>query len=252
MRGWSYADRYSAFRGHRFGSDPTGLRADRFVVCSQNHDQVGNRARGDRLAALTGPGGPEVAAAAVLLSPFVPLLFMGEEYGDPAPFPYFVSHSDPALVEAVRAGRAAEFADLVGVDTPDPQDEATFASAVLDRSLAAPGATPAAARLVPDAPRLPGRPPDPAGSRPHDRACRRAGRAVIVHHVQDGMQTPLLVLHFGREDADLALAARGLCVLLDSGAAQFAGTGAARIDGAALTVHGRQAVVLGHAPEPAP
>ena len=135
-RGWVYDDRYSAFRDHRFGSDPTGLPADRFVVCAQNHDQVGNRARGERLGALTRPGGPEVAAAAVLLSPFVPLLFMGEEYGEPAPFPYFVSHSDPDLVAAVRAGRAAEFADLVGVDTPDPQDPATFASAVLTRALA--------------------------------------------------------------------------------------------------------------------
>ena len=76
------------------------------MVCSQNHDQVGNRMLGDRLSATLSFEQQKLAAAAVLLSPFVPLLFMGEEYGETAPFQYFVSHSDPALIEAVRTGRA--------------------------------------------------------------------------------------------------------------------------------------------------
>jgi len=78
----------------------------------------------------------QLAVALVLLAPGVPLLFMGEEYGDPAPFPYFIDHGDPELVEAVRAGRAREFADIAGAsEVPDAANEATFLAAKLDRSL---------------------------------------------------------------------------------------------------------------------
>jgi maltooligosyltrehalose trehalohydrolase len=129
--GFAYARRYSAFRDMHHGRSAAGLPGDRFVVFGQNHDQIGNRARGDRLGALVGLDGARLAAAAVLTAPFVPLLFMGEEYGETHPFPYFVSHGDPELVEAVRTGRAEEFG--LGADTaPDPQAEATFASAKLD------------------------------------------------------------------------------------------------------------------------
>ena len=101
--------------------------ADRFVVCLQNHDQTGNRARGERLAALVPAGALRVAAALLLLSPYVPLLFMGEEHGEANPFLYFVSHGDPALVEAVREGRRREFEKFAwGGEVPDPQAEATF------------------------------------------------------------------------------------------------------------------------------
>jgi maltooligosyltrehalose trehalohydrolase len=97
---------------------------------------VGNRLKGDRLCALVSFEGLKLAAAVVLLSPFIPLLFMGEEYGETAPFPYFVSHSDPDLIEAVRRGRRQEFAYLQGSDEPpDPQEEATRQSANLDHSL---------------------------------------------------------------------------------------------------------------------
>lgn len=103
-------------------------QAGRFVVFSQNHDQVGNRRLGDRLDL----DGQKLAAAAVLLSPAIPLLFMGEEHGETAPFQYFVSHGDPDLVEAVRRGRRAEFALDGGV--PDPQDPATFERSRVDPS----------------------------------------------------------------------------------------------------------------------
>src|SRR5262249_49885160 len=120
---------------------PMGLRPFQFVVCSQNHDQIGNRARGDRLSVLVDFEGLKLAAGLVLLSPYIPLLFMGEEYGEPAPFQYFVSHTDPGLVEAVRRGRREEFKkfDWQG-DTPDPQAEATFERSKLNTRLASQGA----------------------------------------------------------------------------------------------------------------
>jgi maltooligosyltrehalose trehalohydrolase len=124
--------RRSAYRGHAHGAAPTQVPAERFVVCIQNHDQVGNRMEGERLSTLAGTGPLKVAAACVLLSPFLPLLFMGEEYGETDPFLYFVSHTDPDLVEAVRAGRREEFAAFEWAgEPPDPQDEATFSRSVL-------------------------------------------------------------------------------------------------------------------------
>jgi maltooligosyltrehalose trehalohydrolase len=130
--GYTYAGRYSPFRRRKHGNSPAGLPPERFVVCGQNHDQVGNRAHGDRLTALVDFESLKLAAGLVLLSPYLPLLFMGEEYGETAPFLYFTSFGDPALVEAVRRGRAEEFA-WQG-EAPDPQAEATFARSRLDPS----------------------------------------------------------------------------------------------------------------------
>jgi maltooligosyltrehalose trehalohydrolase len=131
-----YAWNYSAFRDRRHGAAPEGLSGDRFVVCLQNHDQVGNRARGDRLSSLLGnPAKQRLASCLLLLSPYLPLLFMGEEYGEDNPFPFFCSFGDPQLIEAVRKGRKEEFAELVGQgEVPDPQAEETFASARLSWS----------------------------------------------------------------------------------------------------------------------
>jgi maltooligosyltrehalose trehalohydrolase len=132
--GWTYEGRYSRFRRRAHGRSARGLPGTRFVVFAQNHDHIGNRARGERLSELVDTDGLKVAAAAVLLAPYVPLLFMGEEYAETAPFPYFTSHGDRALAAAVREGRAEEFAEAVGTaEVPDPQDAATFRSAVLDR-----------------------------------------------------------------------------------------------------------------------
>ncbi len=125
--GFVYSGEFSRYRGHRHGSSSREIGADRFVVFSQNHDQVGNRARGDRLSSLISMEALKLAAGAVILSPFIPLLFMGEEYGEAAPFLYFTSHSDRQLVEAVRSGRREEFAGFNWRgEVPDPQDEATF------------------------------------------------------------------------------------------------------------------------------
>lgn len=134
--GFVYSGKYSPARRRRHGNTSKDLAAQRLVVCAQNHDQVGNRLKGDRLSALVSFEGLKLAAAVVLLSPFIPLLFMGEEYGETAPFPYFVSHSDPDLIEVVRRGRREDFPYLQGLDEPsDPQAEATRQSASLDHSL---------------------------------------------------------------------------------------------------------------------
>ena len=126
-QGFVYSGQYSEFRKRRHGRSSAARPARQFVVFSQNHDQVGNRMLGERLGRLVDFEALKVAAAAVLLSPYVPLLFMGEEYGEPAPFHYFVSHSDPDLVEAVRMGRAREFGSFAWRgDVPDPQAPETF------------------------------------------------------------------------------------------------------------------------------
>jgi maltooligosyltrehalose trehalohydrolase len=123
----------SSFHRRRHGAPPTGAPDSSFVVFAQNHDQVGNRLRGERLGENVSFEALKLAAAATLLSPYAPMLFMGEEFAASARFPYFVSHTDEALVEAVRKGRAEEFAafDWEG-EPPDPQSEDTFASAKLD------------------------------------------------------------------------------------------------------------------------
>jgi maltooligosyltrehalose trehalohydrolase len=127
--GFVHSGEYVQFRKKRFGASSIGLPGDRFVVFNQNHDQVGNAVGGARLSTLIGTELCKVAAAAMLLAPYLPMLFMGEEYGEDAPFTYFVSHSDEALIAAVREGRKKEFA--YNQAPPDPQSEDTFNSCVL-------------------------------------------------------------------------------------------------------------------------
>ena len=134
--GYVYDGCYSAARKRRHGSDASHMPPGRFVVFSQNHDQVGNRMRGERLGSLVSLEQAKLAAACVLLSPYIPLLFMGEEYGDPAPFAYFISHTDTDLVEAVRKGRREEFnAFRWKGEPPDPQSPETFRQSKLSQGL---------------------------------------------------------------------------------------------------------------------
>ncbi|NIQ38138.1 MAG: malto-oligosyltrehalose trehalohydrolase [Proteobacteria bacterium] len=136
QEGFVYSGEYSLYRRRRHGNSSRHIPASQFIVFAQNHDQVGNRRRGERLSDLVSFEGLKLAAGVVLLSPFIPLLFMGEEYSETAPFPYFVSHSDPALIERVQEGRRKEFAVLdLKEEPPDPQDEATFLSAKLNHHL---------------------------------------------------------------------------------------------------------------------
>jgi maltooligosyltrehalose trehalohydrolase len=136
-QGWYYAGQYSRHRRRRHGNRPPPFKGTNYVVCTQNHDQVGNRAVGERLSSLVNFESLKLAAGANLLSPFVPLLFMGEEYGETAPFLYFTSHTDPNLAEAVRRGRAEEFRsfDWQG-QIPGAQADSTFASSRLRHVLA--------------------------------------------------------------------------------------------------------------------
>jgi maltooligosyltrehalose trehalohydrolase len=129
------AGTYSRSRERRHGMPSGGLPGDRFVVAIQNHDQVGNRARGDRFGTHLSPERQRLAASLLLLAPYVPLLFMGEEYGEERPFPFFCSFCGPELVEGVRKGRSEEFAAFQWQgDVPDPQAESTFESARLSWS----------------------------------------------------------------------------------------------------------------------
>jgi maltooligosyltrehalose trehalohydrolase len=130
---WVHDGTYSRRRGQVHGGPVTGLTGDRFVIATQTHDQVGNRATGERLAALTTEGRLKVSAALLLTAPFVPMLFMGEEWAASTPFMYFTDHADPALGRAVTEGRRREFAAF-GWDpesVPDPQAVGTFERSVL-------------------------------------------------------------------------------------------------------------------------
>jgi maltooligosyltrehalose trehalohydrolase len=144
---------YSSFRGRRFGAPAEDVEPERFVVFAQNHDQVGNRAFGDRLAGAARP----LAALCTLLSPFTALLFMGEEYGEPAPFQFFSDHIDPEIAQATRDGRRREFAAFAAFadrEIPDPQDPTTFADSKLTRT-ADPQLADLYARLIAARRRLP-------------------------------------------------------------------------------------------------
>ncbi|HEM45499.1 MAG TPA: malto-oligosyltrehalose trehalohydrolase, partial [Alphaproteobacteria bacterium] len=129
-----YDGRYSRHRGRRHGRAPAGESGRRFVGFVQNHDQVGNRARGERLCHLVSPAGARLAAAVLLTAPFVPMLFMGEEWGASTPFLYFTDHVDPSLARRVSEGRRREFAAFGWdpADVPDPQAPETFARSRLD------------------------------------------------------------------------------------------------------------------------
>ena len=137
QQGWFYAGNYSRHRRRRHGNPPPPFKGTNYVVCTQNHDQVGNRALGERLSSLVNFESLKLAAGVNLMSPFVPLLFMGEEYGETAPFQYFTDHTDPNLAEAVRRGRTEEFRSFGWQgDLPDPQAESTFENSRLRHALA--------------------------------------------------------------------------------------------------------------------
>ena len=131
---WKFRGGYSVFRGRHHGRPVDDVAPHRFITYSLDHDQIGNRPAGDR--PVLDPARRRLAPATILLLPSTPMLFMGEEYGDPAPFPFFVDHGDPDLLEATRSGRREEFAGADwSVEIPDPGDAATMRAAVLDPRL---------------------------------------------------------------------------------------------------------------------
>jgi maltooligosyltrehalose trehalohydrolase len=195
---------YSPFRRRRHGSRVGATDRTRFVVCVQNHDQVGNRARGDRLSTILSPASQRLACGLLLLSPCVPLVFMGEEYGEESPFPFFCSFGDLDLIEAVRRGRRQEFAALAfrwGSEIPDPQDPKTLDSAKLDWSWPEGSARAQRRRLYQDL-------LDARRSWPALRDRRRTTARLLNHSSskQSSGQASLLVLQRGGDRGILALA----------------------------------------------
>jgi maltooligosyltrehalose trehalohydrolase len=221
---------WSAHRQRNHGNSPRLLEPRRFIVYSQTHDQVGNRARGDRHAESTSAAQQRLAAAALLLSPFVPLLFMGQEYGETAPFCFFTSFEDPKLQEAVRAGRQRDFAAFGWrpQDVVDPGDPAAFERSrltwdlveqqphrqLLDlhRELLALRRDVAALR-------------EPGKDRMAVEAWERKS-VLVIRRWSDGWGA-VLVLHFGQHDTDLHLRlARGTWrSLLDTEDVRWGGPG---------------------------
>jgi isoamylase len=125
---------YSNARRRRHGRSPAGVGGERFLAYAQTHDQIGNRAKGERLVHLVGPERAKIAAALVMASPFVPMLFQGEEWGASSPFAYFTDHKDPELARSVTEGRRREFATFGwdAAEIPDPQVLETFQRSKLD------------------------------------------------------------------------------------------------------------------------
>jgi len=134
--GYVYTGEYSPYRKRRHGNDSSQEHGSKFVVFVQNHDQVGNRPRGDRICTQTDLEATKLGAAAMILSPYLPLIFMGEEHGEPRPFLYFVDHGDPQLIEAVREGRKEEFGHFMeGEEPPDPQSRETMEKCCIQHEL---------------------------------------------------------------------------------------------------------------------
>lgn len=133
--GFVHSGEYVAARKKRYGASSAGMSGDKFIAFNQNHDQIGNRAHGERFSVLMNFEQLKLAAAALLLAPYVPMLFMGEEYAEERPFLYFMSHSDEALIKAVQEGRKKDFGGHPWEEAPyDPQDSNTFERSKLDWS----------------------------------------------------------------------------------------------------------------------
>jgi maltooligosyltrehalose trehalohydrolase len=222
-----FQGRYSTYRRQVLGTPAADLPGEAFVIFVQNHDQIGNQAAGDRLMTQVGLPGVKLAAAALLCAPYLPLLFMGEEYGETAPFCFFTSFGDPALVEAVRAGRRQEFERFAWQgDIPDPHDPATFAAARLDRSRRTrpPGSHVFAWYRALMALRR----DHPALRHPERERTRvgRSGRALTLHRWGLG-DAALVVLSVAAEPSQVELAVPDgrWRLVLDSEAARFGGAG---------------------------
>jgi maltooligosyltrehalose trehalohydrolase len=222
-----YSGQYSEFRKERHGAPPAGLKHSQLVVFSQNHDQIGNRGCGERSSQLLDFEGQKLAAGSVLLSPFIPLLFMGEEYGERAPFLYFTDHSDTGLGKAVRDGRRAEFAGFHGnEEVPDPQSQSTFLRSKLDHSLAKTGSHGILLDFYKELLRLRKRHPSLAELDSAALDCTVVGKCLIVHWSREE-QAVLLVFNFGDEPAICLLPTPGGCwkKIIDSAETKWNGLG---------------------------
>ncbi len=251
--GWVYGGQRSPARRQRHGNSAAAAPGRAFVVCTQNHDQIGNRARGDRLCETISASEQRLAAALLLTAPYVPLLFMGQEVGDRTPFQYFTSHHAPDLVEAVRRGRIAEFASFGWrpEEIPDPQDPATFERSRVSAS-AEDGEGRALFELHRELLRL--RREHPALRRlDRDRVevlCLEADDVLILHRwsgATGAEQRALLVASFAREPREVSLPAGRWRIAIDTEDPRWGGAagGPARGEvGPRVRVAPRSALVL--------
>lgn len=254
--GWIYSGDYSQVRRRRHGNSSAGAPGRSFIVFTQNHDQIGNRARGDRLSETLTPGEERLAAALLCCAPFVPLLFMGQEVGERAPFQFFVSHEAEELREAVRKGRIAEFGAFgwKPSEVPDPNEEATFTRS---RVGAEPGDGAGMFALYRELLRL--RRELPALRRlDRDRVevgCDERDEILTLlrwaeRGAAHGGQRALLVACFAREPRGVSLPVGHWRVLLDTEETRWAGSSTAarprRLDGRRehVAVRARSAVLL--------
>ena len=225
--GFAFQGEPSTYFGRPRGTPSADLPAEHFVICTQNHDQVGNRAQGDRLSTVLPFEAQKLAAALMLAAPALPLIFMGEEYGETSPFQFFTSFLDPDLVEAVRQGRAAEFARFAWQgELPDPGAPATFLRSRLNQSLAG---APRHRELQEFYRRwLALRAEHPAlGARHKDLASSNldaAGHVLTLRRAAPGGPSVTLVANLTSERRALPETGAGR-VLLDSAEAQFGGPG---------------------------
>jgi maltooligosyltrehalose trehalohydrolase len=227
QQGYVFSGQYSAFREQRHGAPSTGLKHSQLIVFSQNHDQVGNRGWGERNSQLLGFEAQKLSAGAVLFSPFIPLLFMGEEYGETAPFLYFTDHSDLALGKAVRDGRRAEFAGLHGErEVPDPQGHSTFLDSKLDHSLSSKAKHSILLAFYKELLRLRKFHPafqnlDAAGIE-----CSVVGNGLIVHRSSNGKES-MLIFNFGDQPTKYSFptSTSSWNKLIDSADTEWAGPG---------------------------
>jgi maltooligosyltrehalose trehalohydrolase len=226
--GFVYSGQYSGYRKRNHGNSSKDRPAEQFVVFSQNHDQVGNRMLGERLTSLVSFESLKLSAGVVLLSPYIPLLFMGEEYGEEAPFLYFVSHSDPGLIEAVRKGRRDEFKafDWKG-EFPDPQAPETFVRSKIDWTKREEGGHAILLRFYRQLIELRGK--IPALSHPDHKSVEvyesRAVDCVFMRR-WDKEDQIFVCFHFGEEDAAFAMPLTGIWrKALDSADAVWNGPG---------------------------
>jgi maltooligosyltrehalose trehalohydrolase len=236
--GYVYSGQRSSFRRRRHGNSSNSRLFSQFIVFSQNHDQIGNRAQGDRLSTLVPREALKVAAASYLLSPKIPLLFMGEEYGERAPFQYFTDHGDPALVDAVRKGRQAEFASFAWEgEVPDPQNPATF-----ERSRVHPGSQSRVEydqllrwyrRLIKLRKSVPALGSAHTGQHEHRAWLEEAKQVLFLHRKALDSSAVLVILSFNNEDISATLQEPiGTWELMaDSPDVEFGGSGLNRFPG---------------------
>ena len=242
-----YDGQYSPHRNKFFGVKADRAGGNQFIVFSQNHDQVGNRMLGERTSELVSFEMQKLMAGAVLVSPFLPMLFMGEEWSEPNPFQYFVSHTDPDLAEAVRKGRKAEFAAFHAQgEAPDPMAEETFNRSKLQWHLLEEGRHKTALSFYKTLIAL--RKQVPALKNLHRKGITvdfsEEDQTLFLHrrHEQDEV---LCLMNFSKERRQIKrIKADEWAIILDSAGEQWGGSGAAIIEANTVTIQGESIVIL--------